>query len=265
MTTTDWNPDLYGRFAGLRLRPALDLLSRVADLPPGPIFDMGCGSGAVGGALATRFSDRDLIGLDQSPAMLEEAEETGHYTRLIQSDATTFTPDFMPALIFSNALCHWLPDHATLFAGWADWLPPGGMLAVQMPRQFFEPSHALLREIAETLFPDRFDFTGWQPHVAAPETYARLFPEAMFDCDVWETRYIQRLAPTADGSHPVRNFTQSTAMRPVLEKLGDQETTRFLRMYEDQLAEAYPVTDEAGVLFPFQRLFFTVRRASGEE
>lgn len=261
MADTDWNPELYGRFAGLRLRPALDLLARVSDLPEGPVIDMGCGSGAVGGALATRFPDRELIGLDQSPAMLEEAEETGHYTRLIQSDAASFTPDVTPALVFANALCHWLPDHPALFARWAGWLPSGGSLAVQMPRQYDAPSHALLRQIAEDMFPDYFDFSEWEPPVAPPGAYARLFAPDRYHCTVWETRYYQSLAPGADGSHPVRRFTQSTAMRPFLDKLDGDEVTRFIATYDARLQDAYgTATLDTPVLFPFQRLFFTVRR-----
>ena len=52
---TDWNPETYARFRGLRLRPALDLLAQVRDLPEGPVIDLGCGNGAVGPALASAY------------------------------------------------------------------------------------------------------------------------------------------------------------------------------------------------------------------
>ena len=38
---TDWNPEAYARFRGLRLRPALDLLAQVGDLPLGDVVDLG--------------------------------------------------------------------------------------------------------------------------------------------------------------------------------------------------------------------------------
>ena len=114
----------------------MDLLGQVPELPAGDVVDLGCGNGAVGAALALRFAGRDLIGVDNSPAMLVKAQETEAYNALIKADAATWLPDTPPALIFSNALCHWLPDHAVLFARLAGMLTKGGVLAVQMPRQF---------------------------------------------------------------------------------------------------------------------------------
>ena len=138
-------------------------------------------------------------------------------------------------------------------------LAPGGMLAVQMPRQFAAPVHALLRELAETMFPDRFDFAAWMPPVVAPEDYARLLAP-LGAMNVWETVYVQRLGPSRTA-HPVRRFTEATAMRPFLEKLTDDEAARFVAAYEAELAAAYPTEDDGSVLFPFRRLFFTLERA----
>lgn len=170
----DWDATAYGRFRGLRLRPAIDLLMRVPDLPPGDVVDFGCGNGAVAPALAARYPGRALTGLDGSPAMLAEARATGLYTHLLLDDAATWTPGTPPALIFSNALCHWLPDHDTLFSRLAGALAPGGTLAVQMPRQFEAPSHALMRSLAEDMFPNRFDYTRWVAPVADPRDYHRI-------------------------------------------------------------------------------------------
>ena len=73
MSASDWNPSRYGQFKGQRLRPALDLLSRIGELPEGDVVDLGCGAGAVGPALRARFPERRIIGVDTSPAMLAQA------------------------------------------------------------------------------------------------------------------------------------------------------------------------------------------------
>jgi trans-aconitate 2-methyltransferase len=258
MTTADWNPEAYQRFRGLRLRPALELLAQVRDLPDGPVVDMGCGAGAVAEALATRYPDRELYGVDNSAAMLAEAEVTGYYTRLTRDDASDWAPGYTPALIFSNALANWLPDHGALFSRWAGLLPTRGALAVQMPRQYDEPSHRLLRDLAEDMYPDRFDFSDWTAPVAPPQDYAAMLAP-LGDLRAWETTYVQDLAPVAEG-HPVRHFTQSTVMRPFLAEMTETEAARYVAAYETLLAKHYPERDGGHVHFPFKRVFFVLTK-----
>ncbi len=255
---SDWDPAAYGRFRDLRLRPALDLLARIGAIPDGPVVDLGCGNGAVGPALASRWPDRPRIGVDSSAAMLAEARAKGGYTSLVSADVARWKPDAAPALIFSNAALHWLADHGVLLPGLARMLAPEGMLAVQMPRQFFAPSHRFLRDFAAEMFADRFDFAQWQSPVWAPSDYHRLL-SPFGTVDVWETEYLQRLAP-AEDAHPVRRFTESTIMRPFLDRLSAAETESFVARYEAALSAAYPAEADGSVLFPFRRLFVTLVR-----
>ncbi len=252
----DWNPEAYGRFRGFRLRPALDLLARVTDLPEGAVVDLGCGDGAVGEVLAARFAGRARIGVDASPAMLAGAARGACYDELIEADIARWQPARPPALVFSNAALHWLGNHAALLPRLAGMLAPGGVLAVQMPRQTGAPSHRAMGEIADRLFPGRFDGVGLVP-IAGAKVYWRMLAPAGA-VEVWETEYLQRLGPVELG-HPVRRFTESTGLRPYLERMTPGETDRFLAAYDAVLHEAYPVLPDGAVLFPFRRLFFTLR------
>lgn len=253
--SNDWNPETYARFRGLRLRPAHDLLMQIGTPSAGPVIDLGCGDGAVAASLKARFPKREIVGVDSSAAMLAKARG---YDRLIEADIASWVPEVPPAVIYSNAALHWLPDHAALMPRLASHLPENGVLAVQMPRQQAAPSHAALREISAALFPDRFDYSNWQPQVAAPEVYARMLA-AFGEVSVWQSEYLQRL-PAAEGAHPVRLFTESTAMRPITEKLDPLETSRFIAAYEDVLASDYPAEADGSVFFPFRRLFFVLTR-----
>lgn len=253
---SDWNPESYARFGDLRLRPALDLLAQVGALPAGEVVDLGCGNGAAGPALAQRFAGRRIVGLDASPAMLKAARSGGAYDRLIEGDAAAWRAETPVALIFSNAALHWLPDHAALMPHLASQLAPGGTLAVQMPRQYGAPSHRFLRDFSAEMFPDRFALAAWKPPVPAPLEYHRMLA-GLGRVNVWETDYVQRLEPVADG-HPVRRFTEPTAMRPYLDKLSPAEAAEFVARYETALAAAYPIEPDGSVLFPFRRLFFTL-------
>lgn len=255
----DWQPDHYARFRDLRLRPALDLLAQVPDIPRGPVVDLGCGDGAAAGALRARFRDHPLEGVDSSPAMLGQASATGLYDRLIGADIAKWQADEPAALIFSNAALHWLGDHAALLPRLAGMLAPGGTLAVQMPRQHAAPSHRFLRDFAADMFPGRWDAGLWQAPVAAPADYCRLLAP-LGAVGVWQTDYVQRLVPAAEGGHPVRRFTEATAMRPYLERMNAAEAQAFTARYEAALHSAYPAEADGSVLFPFRRLFFTLTR-----
>ena len=251
----EWNPETYAKFGGLRLRPALDLMAHIPKLPAGDVVDLGCGNGAVGAALKARFGRR-LIGVDNAASMLAKAAETGAYDRLENSDIAAWQ-GAAPALIFSNAALHWLPDHGRLFLRLANMLAVGGVLAVQMPRQFMGPSHVLLREVATALFPARFSFADYVPPVAPPEALAETL-RPLGTLNIWETTYFQQL--TAEEGHPVRGFTISTAARPILKHLNAAEQARFIAAYDKALAEAYPIGQDRTVDFPFLRQFIVLAR-----
>lgn len=255
MTETDWSPERYARFGDLRLRPALDLVAQVRDVPAGAVIDLCCGNGAVGPALAQRFEGRALIGIDSSPAMLAEAEKTGAYSRLMDADVTDWAPGAPPALIFSNAALHWVHGHEVLMPRLATMLAPGGTLAVQMPRQWGAPSHRFIRDIAASLFADRFAQMRETPVLTAVQYWEMLAP--LGEVTAWESEYVQRLPAQAEG-HPVRAFTQSTALRPVLAELNMAEREAFLKAYDAALGAAYPLLADGAALMPFRRVFFTL-------
>lgn len=256
VSPSDWDPTRYAAYRDLRLRPALDLLAQVPGLPAGEVVDLGCGDGAVAAALATRFPGRGLIGVDTSAAMLAQAAERLRYDRLIEADIAGWEPLVPPALIFSNAALNWVPDHAALMPRLAAMLAPGGMLAVQMPWQGSAPSHRLLREVAEQLFPGRF------PAAPAPVLQARDYASLLLslgEVRAWSTEYVQMLDPVPEG-HPVRAFTESTAMRPFLQRLTPDEASAYVAAYDVALTEAYPALPDGRVLFPFTRVFFILER-----
>jgi trans-aconitate 2-methyltransferase len=74
MMIIDWNPDLYLKFDKERTQPAIDLVSRIKFDRPHKIIDIGCGPGNSTQLLFTRWPDSKIIGIDNSPAMIERAK-----------------------------------------------------------------------------------------------------------------------------------------------------------------------------------------------
>lgn len=252
----DWNPEAYNRFRGLRLRPAMDLLAAIETAPAGDVIDLGCGNGVIGAALRARFADARIVGVDNSQSMLDQAREAGDFDALVSADIAEWTAQTPPALIFSNAALHWLPDHETLLKRLAGMLGAGGVLAVQMPHQNNAPSHRLWVSLVEEMFAGRVDMTRG-PKVMPPAQYHRIL-SPLGTLKLWETSYYQQLAPCENG-HPVRHFTQSTFARPILAALDGAEQLALVAAYEAVMDKAYPKAADGTVLFPFRRLFFTLK------
>jgi trans-aconitate 2-methyltransferase len=211
----------------------------------------------VGPALLSRYPTRCLVGVDTSDAMLTNAALRRCYERLTPADISDWHPEHPPALIFSNAALNWLPDHAGLMPRLAGMLARGGVLAVQMPKQSEAPSHRLLREVARDLFPGRA-LPPLSPVLHAAEYVELLL--AFGEVRAWTTDYLQMLDPVAKV-HPVRAFTESTAMRPFVAGLTPDETRAYVARYDAALAEAYPALPDGRVLFPFTRVFLVLERS----
>jgi trans-aconitate 2-methyltransferase len=245
-----WDPGLYEKYAGPRLRPGLDLIARIALAAPRRIADLGCGPGRLTACLAARWTAARITGVDTSPDMLAKAREDYPDISWVEGDIADWSPDEPPDLIFSNAALHWLADHARLLPRLLSALAPGGVLAVQMPRNFDAPSHTLISDvIREGTWSRALPMPG-EP-VAAPETYHDILAPHAAGLDIWESTYLQVL----EGSDPVLEFVRATALRPVIEALADGERERFIADYRQRLRAAYPRRADGTTLFPFRRLF----------
>src|SRR4051794_629071 len=143
-----WDPAQYLKFAGPRLRPAVDLLQHIEVDRPELVVDLGAGAGNVTRLLAARWPEARVVGIDSSAEMLAKAAAESPGIEWRQADLGSWRPDRPPTVIYSNAALHWLDDHDRLFPALLAALAPGGILAVQIPRNFAAPSHTLITEAA---------------------------------------------------------------------------------------------------------------------
>lgn len=232
------------------------MLSRCALETPGRIADLGCGPGNATALLADRWPGADLVGVDSSEAMLAEARRGPVPARWIAADIAAWKADEPPDLIFSNAALHWLDRHEALLPRLLAMLAPGGLLAVQMPRNFAAPSHVLLREVAaEPPWRDRLAGALRADPVRAPEAYYDLLAPVSSAVDIWQTEYLHVL----QGEDAVLRWVRGSALTPVADTLGEAAFAAFEAVYRDRLREAYPMRSDGSTLFPFKRLFLVAR------
>jgi trans-aconitate 2-methyltransferase len=194
--------------------------------------------------------------LDDSPEMVAAAKERGVDATI--GDVRNWRPQRDTDVVVSNAVLHWVPGHTELLVRWAGQLTRGAWLAVQMPGNFETPSHAAVRAVARrepfanTLRDVPFRVGAV---VQPPAYYADLLMRAGCAVDAWETTYLHQLT----GEHPVLDWITGTALRPVQERLSDEDWQRFRRELIPLLADAYPSRPDGVTFFPFRRVFVVAR------
>ncbi|HEX9489432.1 MAG TPA: methyltransferase domain-containing protein [Stellaceae bacterium] len=257
-----WDPALYLKFGDERLRPGFELFARIGELPPGPLYELGCGTGVHARAMAARWPDRALSAIDRSREMLTKAAAEPAPIHWVEADIARWSAPAPGALIFSNATLQWLDEHERLLPHLLRQLAPGGILAVQMPRNFDQDSHRLMRETAtqgpwaERLAPVLGSATVLRREpVMPPEAYYDLLAPLAADIDLWETDYLHVLT----GGDAVLEWVRGTALRPLLEALAPGERASFVAAYGAKLRQAYPRRRDGKTLFPFRRLFLIAR------
>jgi trans-aconitate 2-methyltransferase len=257
----DWDPEQYNRFADERSRPFFDLLAGV-DLVtrsggfPRTIADLGCGPGNLTASLLARWPDALVVGVDSSPAMLEQAAPQTVPGRLtfVLEDLARWEPGDPVDLIVSNAALQWVPGHRALLPRLAAMLAPAGVFAMQVPGNFGEPSHTIVRDLcARPPWRELLGGGDGVPRgvmVAEPVDYLRDLVGAGLEARVWETTYLHVLA----GEDPVLEWMKGTALRPILSRLDPDGQRAFCAELAPLLRAAYPA-DPFGTVLPFRRLF----------
>jgi trans-aconitate 2-methyltransferase len=258
-----WDPGQYLNFADERSRPFFDLAARVGAEAPGYVVDLGCGPGQLTAELARRWPQAAVVGVDSSVEMIDAATRAryggdgfGGRLSFRVGDVRDFKPDRPVDVILSNAVLQWVPGHLDLLPRWADYLAERGWLAIQLPGNFDQPSHAVLRELADS---DRWRhrLAGVQLNRQAADltSYLDVLTIAGLVVDAWETTYLHVL----HGPDPVTEWYKGTGLRPVLEVLGPEEAAEFAEQYGERVRLAYPAAPY-GTVLPFRRVFVVAHR-----
>jgi trans-aconitate 2-methyltransferase len=252
----DWSPATYLKFEGERTRAARDLLIGVPLADAKKVVDVGCGPGNSTELLVARYPDAEIVGLDNSPAMLAEAAKRLPGLRFEHADAAVWTPEPDVDLVYANAAYQWVPNHFEALPKVLAALKLGAVLAVQMPDNIAEPTHRLMRETAAALgWAERLADAGRQP-LPPPRAYYDALAPLAGRVDIWRTAYQHVLANAA----AIVEFIRSTGLRPYLDRLSEPERTAFLADFTTRIAAAYPPLADGRVLLQFPRLFVVAQR-----
>jgi trans-aconitate 2-methyltransferase len=259
MRSSDWSPEKYLQFQEERSQPAKDLIARAVAGKPQFIVDLGCGPGNSTALLRQAFPRATIVGIDSSPAMIKKAAETLSGVSFQLADVANWQPSSHTDLIFSNALFQWVPSHISELRRILGKLRPGARLAVQLPDNLAEPSHALMAELA--------DLPEWRVKLESakalrsplgqPADYHAALKPLCKTLDIHRTTYFHHFGSHAD----IVDMFSSTGLKPFLDLLSKREQHEYLQLYLAGLRQRYPVLADGSLLFPFPRLFIVATRA----
>lgn len=254
----DWNPDLYRQFEAERTRPAKELLARIVHNNVQQVTDLGCGPGNSTELLYRAWPTANITGLDSSQAMLEQARQRLPECQFIQADIQHWRASPLQDVIYANASLQWLSDHQRLLPHLISQLAERGVLAVQMPDNLDQPTHSLMRKVAES--PD------WQRKIGDEAARRkRILPvDACYDLlsaagchvDIWHTTYYHIMPSHA----AIIDWLQATGLRPFLAPLTEDDRRVFLTQYHRELEGAYGIREGGNILMPFPRLFMVAQK-----
>lgn len=208
--------------------------------------------------------------MDSSPDMLKKANaefDGNDSVDFVTGDLATFRVDGEVDVMFSNAVFHWLrsseriPTLARLFSS----LKSGSVIAIQVPDNYHEPSHRMMRETAlqsgkawsnafsRTQIGDLKDTTrpDLDPIEEPNAFYNALVGEASL-VNVWRTKYMHVLKDAG----AIVEWVKGTGLQPYLNRIeGEEAKKAFLEEYERGLKGEYPELVDGKVLLGYPRLF----------
>jgi trans-aconitate methyltransferase len=103
-----WNADLYDKSHSFVWKFGAALLELLEPKSGERILDLGCGTGALTAQIAA--TGAEVIGIDSSSEMIDQARRSFPQLQFEVADARTFALDGMFDAVFSNAVLHWVQE-----------------------------------------------------------------------------------------------------------------------------------------------------------
>ena len=127
--------------------------------------DHGCGPGSLTLTLAERWLTARIQGIDSSEAMIRAARGTDRVRFAVGGIEEWAAGTDRADVVVANASLQWVPGHE-LLAALKERVAESGWLALQVPGNFDEPSHAIRRELAAP-----FEYAEHADGVAVPSSH----------------------------------------------------------------------------------------------
>lgn len=226
-----WDPGHYERSCGFVWKHGEELIELLAPKPGERVLDVGSGTGHLTAEIAKRGAQ--VLGVDSSVEMVQQARSKYPYLRFEVADATRFRASEPFDAVFSNAALHWMTDAEAVATSIAYALKPGGRFVAEFGgkgnvSRFSEAAVAVYQELAEKPVPAQMGL--W--YFPGISEYA-----ALLEGQGLEMRYatlFDRPTVLEGGAGGLRDWIEMFLKR-VLETMPPDAQARFIERMEQRL------------------------------
>jgi trans-aconitate 2-methyltransferase len=194
------------------------------------VLDAGCGTGRVTAALLARLPAGEVVAVDGSPSMVEQARAAlpADWVQTLVCDLVELELDPPVDAILSTATFHWIADHDRLFARMHAALRPGGRLVAQCGGEGNVASvEAAVERVAHPAL------AGWRGpwNFASPAATEQRLRGAGFS-EAW--CWLQALPVIPDDRH---EYLTTVMLGSHLERLNPSEHEAFVEAVDAEMPE----------------------------
>lgn len=252
-----WDSVQYARTSDLQASVAKELISDLAIRPDENVLDLGCGLGNLTMDIAAIACGGNVVGVDTSPSMIEQAKSNLQLrplpnVRFQVASANDLRLDGHFDVVFSNSVFHWIKGQQQTLQSIHLCLKVGGRIGIQFP--LLDATHPLIavtqKAIQSLQLEQRYstwEFPWFVPE--SPHAYADLVQSVSFH-NVFarkrETTYVFDTASTAYG------FFSSVGLELFLQPLSAEEAAS---LKTEVLKLLSALETEGGVSLVFRRLY----------
>lgn len=129
MPDNTWNAALYDQKHAFVFEYGKGLLALLEPQAGEKILDLGCGTGHLARQMAEVGAQ--VVGIDSSPQMVEQARKAYPDIEFLVADARDFSFPYQFDAVFSNATLHWIPEAERVVECISAALRPGGRFVAE--------------------------------------------------------------------------------------------------------------------------------------
>lgn len=199
----NWNASLYDGKHAFVSQYGQNLIELLAPKPGERILDLGCGTGDIAHQLYE--NGVNVIGVDNSINMVEQAKNKYPQIKFTVQDATSLKYNNEFDAVFSNATLHWVKPPIKALLGIYHSLKPGGRFVAEFGGKgnVQTISNAIMKQIEAAGYEFKKEHFPWfYPSIA---DYSTLMEEVGFR--VTFAQHFNRPTPL-NGNHGLRNWIE---------------------------------------------------------